>query len=144
MRCLESALSSFLLCWSALEHYQPAGEEEDSERGGKVVEGEEEEGRLGGGEGGGGVKKGSEEEGERGGEPDPLLSTLLHRLLAVLKQLVASTMKRSDSPATVAGYKSMYTVALRATQSHSSTDCGQLNQTRDCLRTIASLQKSSL
>ena len=87
-----------------------------------------------GGESGGGGDGG-------GGEDDALLSVLLHRLLAVLKQLVVLGIKRSESHGLLSSYKSMYAVALRAAQSHSGSDCGQLEQIRTCLKTIASLQK---
>ena len=99
-------------------------------------DGEEKENSVEGGEGKGG--------GDGGGGDDTLLSVLLHRLLAVLKQLVVLGLKRSESHAVLASYKSMYTVALRAAQtaqSHSCSDCGQLEQTRTCLKTIASLQR---
>ncbi|CAI8029486.1 Erythroid differentiation-related factor 1 [Geodia barretti] len=82
LKLLESALSSLLQCQTALCHYQPCHEHETQPVESQQETKEEvEEGRR------------SEERPESGG--DALTSLLLTRLLAVLKQLVSTAMKKS-------------------------------------------------
>ena len=99
MKLLENALSSLLLCESALQHYQPqveqgqasdSGEDSQSEGVGNVTaSGKSEECERE--REGGGVKGGSE---GSGAEEDPLVLLILRRLLGVLKQLVAAAMQK--------------------------------------------------
>ena len=81
LKLLESALSSLLQCQTALCHYQPCHEHETQPVESQQETKEEvEDGRR------------SEERPESGG--DALTSLLLTRLLAVLKQLVSTAMKK--------------------------------------------------
>ena len=113
-KLLENALSSLLLCESALQHYQPqaelgqasdSGEDSQSEGVGNVIasgkgkenteecEGETEGGGVEGAREGGRVE--GEREGSEAGKPcDPLVLLVLRRLLGVLKQLVAAAMQK--------------------------------------------------
>ena len=78
MKWLENALSSLLLCQKALQYYQPTQEERKSQLGGDELNSDEFKGDLK----------------ERTGTSNPLLALLLHRLLAILKQLAATAMKK--------------------------------------------------
>ena len=83
IKLLENALSSLLLCESALEHYHPQDESkqtldegEDSPK--ETINSDEKCG----------------EERENREQSDALVSLLRRRLLSVLKQLVAAAMKK--------------------------------------------------
>ena len=100
VKWLENALSCLLLCESTLQHYQSQQDKtketsgEDGEEGSKQSHGESREDvdrESRGRESRGGQSEEDEDEEE---ECDPLISLLLRRLLGVLKQLVASAMKK--------------------------------------------------
>ena len=114
VKLLENALSSLLLCESALQHHQPQAElgqasdsGEDSQSGGvgsvttsgkgkksiEECEGETEGDEVEGEREGGRVE--GKREGSEAGKPcDPLVLLVLRRLLGVLKQLVAAAMQK--------------------------------------------------
>ena len=83
LKLLESALSSLLQCQTALHHYHQLGKDSETAESGQQDkgEGEEEEGRK------------CEDKPQSDSE-DSLITLLLTRLLAILKQLVAIAMKK--------------------------------------------------
>lgn len=86
IKLLENALSSLLLCESALEHYQ--SQDESTQTSDKGEDSPKET-----------TNSGDEcrEERENREQSDALVSLLQRRLLSVLKQLVAAAMKKRCS-----------------------------------------------
>lgn len=89
MKLLENALSSLLLCESTLQHHQPQHEAKQTS---DEVEDSLKE-NMATRESGESVNE-VREEAVEGEESDALVSLVLHRLLGVLKQLVAAAMKK--------------------------------------------------